>query len=174
LLVTISGLPGSGTSTLSTRVSAQLGVERLDGGSVFRSMAADEGLTVAEFSSRAELDTAIDLALDARLALRAEQGDVVLESRLAGWIATRTGLVATRVWVECDPAERASRVAAREGIGLAQALEANAIREASEQQRYLSYYDIDLADRSIYDVILDSTSTPPDDLVARVVAAARR
>jgi predicted cytidylate kinase len=174
LLVTISGLPGSGTSTVATAVAAALGVPRLDGGTVFRQLAAEAGESLAGFSTAAEADPATDLELDARLAAAARGGDVVLESRLAGWIATNEALPALRVWVACDEEERARRVGAREGIHPDAALAANRAREASEALRYLTYYGIDIADLSPYDLVLDSTATPPDDLVATILQEVNR
>lgn len=119
----------------------------------------------------AEGHPAIDVELDRRLAARAREGGVVLESRLAGWIATNEGLDALRVWIECDLVERARRVAEREGLDPEAARGANEAREASERVRYHDYYGIDLADLSIYDLVLDSTSTAPERLVARVLDA---
>lgn len=172
MLITISGLPGSGTSTVSTAVAARLGLDRLDGGTAFRAMAAEQGLSLAEFARRAELDDAIDRRLDERLAERARAGDVVLESRLAGWLAHQGGLGGLKVWIHCDEDERARRVGGRDGHDHPEALEANRRREASERQRYLRYYGIDLADLEVYDLVLDSTAAPPDDLVEAIVAAA--
>lgn len=169
MLVTISGLPGSGTSTVAQLVAARLGVPRLDGGTVFRALASERGLTLAAFGAAAEADPSIDIELDGRLATAARAGDVVLESRLAGWIATKEGLPATRVWVACDERERARRVGARDGLGLEAALAANRAREASESARYAAYYGIDLADLSPYDLVLDSTATPPEALVAAIL-----
>jgi cytidylate kinase len=173
VLVTISGLPGSGTSTVASRVASALGVPRLDGGTVWRSMAVERGLTIPEFSALSEADPAIDVELDRRLAEAARAGGVVLESRLAGWIATNEGVGGgdgvVRVWIACDDAERARRVAEREGLDVDVALAANADREASEAKRYRDYYAIDLGDLSPYDLVLDSTSTPPDDLVATIL-----
>lgn len=169
MLVTISGLPGSGTSTVAVAVAAALGVPRLDGGTVFRAMAAEHGLTLAEYGALAEHDAAVDLELDGRLAAAARQGDVVLESRLAGWIAQNEGVEALKVWIGCDEGERAARVARREGVHLDAALAANRSREASEARRYREYYDIDLADLSPYDLVLDSTSTPPGELVRAIL-----
>lgn len=146
-------------------------LERLDGGSVFRALAAERGLSLAEFSELAEAHRAIDVELDERLAARAREGGVVLESRLAGWIATNEGLDALRVWIACDLAERARRVAEREGLDPAAAREANEAREASERLRYRELYGIDLADLSIYDLVLDSTRTAPEQLVAGVLEA---
>ena len=154
---------------MAARVAAELGIERLDGGAVFRGLAAERGLSLAEFGRAAQEDQGVDVELDARLAARARAGDLVLESRLAGWIATNEGLVALRVWVACDPDERARRVAERDGLAIGAARAANQVREASEAGRYRRYYGIDLADLSIYDLVLDSTTTSPDELVATIL-----
>jgi cytidylate kinase len=172
VLVTLSGLPGSGTSTVAKAASAALGIEHLDGGTVFRAMASERGLTLTEFSLVAEADDAVDRALDDRLAARIAAGDVLVESRLAGWLAHRGGHVGVRVWIACDEVERARRVGTRDQHDLGAALEANQVREASERARYQEYYGIDLTDLSIYDLVLDSTDVGPDELVASIVTAA--
>jgi cytidylate kinase len=77
------------------------------------------------------------------------------------------------VWVTCDDATRAARVAQREGTDPATAQAANDAREASERERYRSTYGIDLADTSIYDLVLDSTATDPPTLVTDVLSALR-
>ncbi|HYI62820.1 MAG TPA: cytidylate kinase family protein [Acidimicrobiales bacterium] len=171
-LVTISGLPGAGTSTLARAVAAALGLAHVDGGQVFRALAAERDQDVHAFGAEAESDPSIDVELDTRLARRGAEGDVVLESRLAGWIATHEGLPALRVWVECAEGERARRVAAREGSTPDVTAAQNRRREVSEARRYRDYYGIDLADRSPYDLVLDSTATPVEDLLAAVLAAA--
>ncbi|MGH9136255.1 MAG: (d)CMP kinase [Acidimicrobiales bacterium] len=174
MLVTVSGLPGSGTSTVATRLAAALGLAHLDGGTVFRGMAAEHAMTLEAFGAYAETHADIDIELDSRLAARARAGDVVLESRLAGWIATLEGLPALRVWIDADEGERARRVARRDRVDEEAALAANRAREASERRRYQAIYEIDLDDRSIYDLVLDSTTARPDELVEAVLAATRR
>ena len=174
MLITISGLPGAGTSTVARLVADALGVERVDGGTVFRVMAAEAGLDVGEYSVVAEDDPEIDLELDQRLANRVSQGDVLLESRLAAWIVTNEGLVAVRVWLDADEQERARRVARREGVDPAVALEANRAREASERRRYQTYYGIDLDDQTVYDLVIDSTATSPEAIAESIVAAASK
>jgi cytidylate kinase len=173
VLITLSGLPGSGTSTVARLVASRLEIDHLDGGTVFRELAAERGLSLAEFARIAEGDDAIDRALDDRLLARARQGDVVLESRLAGWLATRARLPALRVWLSCEELERAARVGGREGGGAAGALADNREREASERSRYQAYYAIDLTDLSAYDLVIDSTDVDPETIVEQVVAAAR-
>ena len=170
MLITLSGLPGSGTSTVARTVAARLGLDHVDGGTVFRTMASEHGSTLAEFARVAEADESIDRALDDRLLARAHEGEVVLESRLAGWLVTRGSVPALRVWISCDERERAARVGGRDGHDVDAALVANREREASERHRYLAYYGIDLTDLSIYDLVIDSTTTGPDAIVAQIVA----
>jgi CMP/dCMP kinase len=172
VLITLSGLPGSGTSTVARTVASRLGLAHLDGGTVFRSLAAERGMSLAAFAQVAEGDDSIDRALDDRLVARARDGDVLVESRLAGWLATRAELAALRIWIDCDEVERARRVGARDGHDTGAALATNREREASERIRYLGFYGIDLTDLSIYDLVVDSTSTPPEAIIDQIVAAA--
>jgi cytidylate kinase len=173
VLITISGLPGSGTTTLSRLVAEALGLDRLPGGEVFRQMAAESGMTLAEFGRHAQDHPEHDRELDRRLLERARAGDVVLESRLAGWLATEAEVRAVRVWVACDDEERARRVGGRDGTDVGTALADNAAREALERARYLDLYRIDLTDLSIYDLVLDSTTSPAEELADEVVETAR-
>lgn len=173
MLITLSGLPGSGTSTVARMVASELGLDHLDGGTVFRALAAEQGLTLAAFAELAEGDDEIDRRLDDRLTERARAGDVLLESRLAGWLVTRASLDALRVWIECDEHRRAERVGARDGHAAADALAHNRVREASERARYRSYYGIDLTDLGVYDLVLDSAERTPAALATEIAEAAR-
>lgn len=153
-------------------LAGRLGIAHVDGGTIFRALAAERGVSLAEFAELAEGDRRIDEALDARLTEHALGGDVLLESRLAGWLAHRAGATGLKVWVACDELERARRVGARDGHDADAALRANRAREASERARYLEYYGIDLTDRSVYDLVLDSSDRAPEDLVGEVLVAA--
>jgi cytidylate kinase len=173
LLITISGLPGSGTTTVSHLVADALELARVPGGEVFRQLAAEAGMSLAEFGTLAQSQPDIDRELDDRLEAHAREGGCVIESRLAGWIATRAGLAAVRVWVDCDERVRAERVAERDGCTPDQARRDNAARSDLERARYRTVYDIDLDDRSTYELVLDSTNSSPEALADVIVARAR-
>lgn len=155
-------------------MASELAVELVPGGEVFRAMAAERSLSLAAFGAFAAEHPEVDVELDTRLAARARKGDVVVESRLAGWIARHDGLDAVTAWIDCAPRVRADRVAAREGITLDRALADNAARQHVERERYLALYGIDIADLSIYDLVLDSGDLSADEIAARIVDAARR
>lgn len=174
MLITVSGPPGSGTTTAATTVAEVLALELVPGGEVFRAMAVEHAMSLREFGVYAAAEPAVDIELDRRLADRAHTGHAVIESRLAGWIARNEGLDAIRVWIDCDDAIRAERVAAREAKTLDQALAENAEREKVERDRYLALYGIDIEDLSIYDLALDSGRSSAAALATEIITLARR
>lgn len=150
-----------------------LGFDLVPGGEVFRHMAAESGMSLAEFGVYAAAQPAVDIELDRRLADRARAGGVVIESRLAGWIVRNEELDGVTVWISCDDEIRARRVASREGKTVDQAFVENAEREKIERDRYLALYGIDLADLSVYDLVLDSGRLSAREIADIVVQAAR-
>jgi len=132
----------------------------------------DRGVGRRRRQSRAPQHPEVDVELDTRLARWARDGGAVIESRLAGWIARNEGLAAVLVWIDCDPRIRAKRVARREGVSLERALADNDERQRVERGRYLVLYGVDLADLSIYDLVLDSGELRPPALADRIVDAA--
>jgi CMP/dCMP kinase len=174
LLITVSGPPGSGTTTVGQRVADQLGLELVPGGEVFRALAAERDMSLPEFGTYVADHPEVDVELDGRLAHRARDGNAVVESRLAGWIAHNEGLAAVVVWIDCDPRIRAQRVAAREGVSVERALADNEERQRVERGRYLALYGVDLSDLSIYELVLDSGELRPPALTDRIVEAAEK
>jgi CMP/dCMP kinase len=174
LLITVSGPPGSGTTTTAQHAAARLGIELVPGGEVFRAMAVERGLSLPAFGRFASEHPSVDIELDTRLGDRARKGDVVIESRLAGWIVHNEGLIGVTAWIDCDVAVRAARVAARDGTTEAEARAANDDRQRLERARYLALYGLDMADISIYDLVLDSSTASATELGDRIVAAAQR
>ena len=70
LKVTISGPPGSGTSTLVAKIAESRGWRSMNGGDVFREEARSRGLSVEELSAEAKEDTDVDRHLDELLQKR--------------------------------------------------------------------------------------------------------
>ena len=155
MLITISGPPGSGKSTVAGAVAEAFELDHVSGGDVFRGLAAERGLSLAEFNELAESDEAIDRDLDRRLRETArDEDDVVVESRLSGWMAGEHADI--KVWLDAPLSVRAARIADREETTVDRAREETRIREESERKRYAEYYGIDFEDRSIYDLAVNT------------------
>ena len=102
--ITISGHPGSGTSTLVQLLSETKAWSSLNGGELFRQEAKRRNMTLAEFGQLCKDDLEVDRALDALLKdemLRSdEDAPSIIESRLSGWWAYQLGLDIPRIWLD--------------------------------------------------------------------------
>jgi cytidylate kinase len=161
MLVTVSGPAGGGKSTLAAALAEALDNEHVSGGDIFRSVADERGLSPVELNKLAEEEAAIDYDLDRRqYELARGRDDLVLESRLAGWLAGDAADI--RVWLTAPLTVRLDRIAAREGKPRATVRDETRRRAESEARRYHSYYDIDIDDLSIYDLVVNTARWGPD------------
>ena len=160
MLITVSGPAGSGKSTLAWSLADALDYQHVSGGDIFRELAEERGMTPLELNRAAEDDDQIDRDLDRRLRdIAAERDDLVLESRLAGWMAGDYADV--KLWLTAPLAVRADRIAQRENKPFEQARTETEERSESEAQRYAEYYDIDFDDLSIYDLAINTARWDP-------------
>ena len=165
MLLTVSGPAGSGKSTTAAALAETFGFDHVSGGDIFRELAAERGYTAVEFNELAEEDDQIDRDLDRRLySVARERDDVVIESRLAGWLAGEAADF--RFWLDAPLEVRAARVADREGKSSTLAREETDRRERSEAARYEAYYGIDIDDLSIYDLVLNTARWGPDEVLS--------
>jgi cytidylate kinase len=169
MLITISGLPGSGKTTVARLLSQRLGVPHIYAGDLYRKEAADRGVSLEEFNALSEKDHSIDQTLDAKMAAYARQGNLVLEGRLAGFIARQEGVDALKVWLTASDEVCARRVAQREGKDWTAVLQVNCTRHRSDAKRYREIYGFDLDDTSIYDLILHSDDQKPEALAEQIL-----
>jgi len=171
MLITVSGPAGSGKSTLAATLADRLGYDHVSGGDIFRDIAAERDLSPLELNKLAEEDDQIDRDLDRRLRSTArERDDLVLESRLAGWMAG--DYADLKVWLDAPLDVRATRIADREEKSVDTAREETQARADSEALRYREYYGIDIEDRSIYDLVVNTSRWGPDGVFELVASAA--
>jgi len=167
--ITISGLPGSGTTTVAEMLHKKLGWKYVNIGKIFREMAEENRMKLQEFEEYCEENPHIDREIDKRQEKILRGGKVILESRLAGWIAHINKIPAFKIWLECDEKERIRRVMERENGEFFEKRREMKEREESEKRRYMKFYGIDLDDKSIYDMVIDVTNLKPEEIVEKIM-----
>ena len=167
--ITISGTPGCGKTTIARLLGEKLGLKYVYSGDIFRKMAKQHNMSLEEFGSYCEKHREIDEELDNYQLEILQKGNVILEGRIAGWIAFRNAIPAIKVLLNAGTETRAKRIVNREGGDVKKRKQEILIREKSETVRYKKYYNINLKDTSIYDVIINSSEKTPDEIIEIII-----
>jgi predicted cytidylate kinase len=174
MIITISGLIGSGKTTVCRMLGEVLGYRTVISGHLFREMAKELELSLEEFSLRAEKDPKYDKLIDERMVgIARNEDDLILEGRLAGQMMRRNAVPAFCIFLDAPLDVRTQRVSGREGVDLQEAMKEMSAREASEVLRYRKFYGIDVTDRSIYDMVIDTGALTPEQVVEMIVSRVR-
>lgn len=172
MIITISGDPGSGKSTIAKAIAKHFGLKHYSAGDFVRDLAKEKGITLLELCALAEKNPKIDQEIDLRNKTLAEkEDDFVIDSRLA-WHFMPDSI---KIYLKCDATEAAKRVFPRkqkgdeENITLEKTKENIIKREQSEIERYQNYYGINLKDKSNYDLVLDTTNHTKEEVIKKVL-----
>jgi predicted cytidylate kinase len=168
-IITISGTPGSGKSTIGKILKKRLNMEYIYSGQIFRETAKKYKMTLEEFGRFCENDEKIDRELDNEQLNILKKGNVILEGRLAGWIAHNNNILSLKIILNANLNTRINRIIEREDGDYNKRLKEILKRERSEQKRYKKYYNIDIKDTSIYDLIIDTSNKSPKEIADIIV-----
>jgi len=169
MIITVSGAPGTGTSTLSRSLSAELKIRWINSGDLFRKIASEKGISVKDMNRLAEKGPEIDYLIDDAQKSLAREGNGIFEGRLSGHLLSADLKILLKTDLRC----RSERIAKREAKLAEDAMQETRIREESEARRYKMYYNIDICDFSAYDLVVDTGKFDEAGTLAIVLAAVR-
>jgi cytidylate kinase len=153
LVITVAGPHGSGRSTQATRLAETFGLRYVSTGTLFRERVAQLGVSLEEMTRIAAGDDSFDRFLDDRAKEETRRGGVVLDATLSGWVAVDPDL---RIYLTAPLGVRVRRIAEREGRSAEEVERETRLREEAELERFRRYYEYDVGDLSIYDLVLNT------------------
>lgn len=166
--ITISGPPGSGTTTVARKVAEMLGYPMISAGEVFRKLAREKGMSLEEFGKYAENNPEIDNLIDRRQREEAlKHENAVVEGRLSGWMVPAE----LKVWIYCDREIRIQRIAKRENKSVDEVRRETVEREGVEKRRYMKIYGIDIEDKSLYHLMINSAKFSAEEIASIIIRA---
>jgi cytidylate kinase len=173
-VICISGMAGTGKSTLSKKLAEKYGLRYFSGGDVLKELAKLEGYDVSirgwwesphglKFLNERINDPRFDKAVDDKLLEYAQHGNVLLDSWTMPWLL-KEGF---KIWLEASFEKRAARVAVRDGMTTAQAFEVLQEKEARTKAIYKDLYGFILGeDFKPFDFVLDTNNLSADEVFA--------
>ena len=172
VVICISGMTGSGKSTVAKRLADKYGLGYFSGGNALRALAQEEGYASdvrgwwetsegLNFLQQRMGNPAFDKKIDEKLLELAAEGNVVLDSWTMPWLLNE----GFKVWLEASPQVRAKRVVTRDSISIEEALKALNEKDERTRQIYKGLYGFDLGhDLSPFNLVLATDELEPDDV----------
>jgi cytidylate kinase len=180
-IFTVSGLTGTGTTTVATVLCDRFDLDHVNAGEFFRNLADEFDMSLQEFDGRTEAieereDRDFDLEWD-RTALKYAftRDNFILEGRLAGVLLK--DIAPVRIKVTCDPAVIAERVHSREDMSVAAAKEYVQTRNQEVLARYREKYGVNPRKDDHYNLVIDNSDSfdaVKDTLFNRIQAIRNR
>lgn len=183
MIISIAGLPGSGKSTVKKLLAEHLGYKQYSVGDIFAKMAIERGITVGELDKLAMEDPdLIDKQADDRTRhLGQTEDNFIMDGRVAWHFIPQS----FKVFLDVDMDVASERIfearkkhADRDDEPMyASAEEAKLVNEERmmvDDARYLKHYGISYLDRKNYDLVIDTTNTPANEVAERILAALPR
>lgn len=172
MIITVSGTPGSGKSTIAKLLAQKLGFKHHSTGDFMRAMAKERGVSIQELNRLALTDRSVDDANDARLReLGVFEDDFVVDARL-GWKFIPRAVKILLTVSEDEAARRifaARRPDEKENTTLAKTKKNIATRLASEIARYKKLYGADYTDNKHHDLVIDTTTLTPELIIEKIL-----
>tara|TARA_Y100000310_G_scaffold343848_1_gene453474 strand:+ start:896 stop:1468 length:573 start_codon:yes stop_codon:yes gene_type:complete len=187
MIITISGTPGSGKSTVAKILVNKLNAERIYVGGIRRELAKEKGMTLEELNVYAKTHPETDVDVDEKAAKDARElekkGKLVIAE---GYTMFHFIPESVKILITCTPEEGARRIwndlqnkdtkeERNEGniFSLEQMQRSLLDRLAKDSARYKKYYGINHLEESQYDFIIDSTNIPAIEVADKVLEFVR-
>ncbi len=173
MILTISGLHGTGKSEIGKRISEKLGIKYYSTGQAFRDLKEEKGMTLEEFTKFAENNPEIDKELDNKVIEIAKQGNVIIDSQLSAYLLK--SIADCKILLTCPLETRVNRMAERDNTSYEEKLKETSVREQSELERFKKLYTIDLSDEDIikntYDIIIETENLSIQQVLDQILLA---
>jgi len=164
LVVCISGMAGTGKSTLAKKLAKKYQLHYYSGGDALKALAAAEGYDSSNrgwwespeglrFLMQREKNLKFDKKVDEKLLEYAKEGSVLLDSWTMPWLL-KTGF---KIWLIASIKKRAERIARRDRITVKEALRVLKEKEARTKAIYKKLYGFTLGENfEPFNLVLDT------------------
>jgi cytidylate kinase len=167
MIITISGLHGTGKSTVGKILSEKLSLKYYSTGQAFRDLAKENNMSLKQFTDYVEDHPEIDQKLDEKIIDIAHKGNIIIDSQLSGYFLKN--VADFKILLTCPIETRIKRMVERDNSSLEGKYDETISREKSELERFKKLYNINLENneknKKLYDIIIDTEKLSVSEIV---------
>ena len=176
MIISISGYPGSGKSTVRGILAMRLGYKEYSIGDLRGKLAIERGLTIDELNALGEIESWTDKDVDEYQRKLGEiEDNFVIDGRTSFYFIPNS----FKVFLKVDVEEGARRIMMSHRPdepfvdSLSKKVEQIKARVESDCRRYMQYYGVDMSDESVFDMVIDTTNQLPDKVADQILDAVK-
>lgn len=176
MIITITGLPGSGKTTIVKLLSEALQLPWYSVGDLRGKMAEERGITIDELNAIGEQEAFTDKDVDDyQKTLGNSRSSFIIDGRLSWYFIPSSFKIfldvndvvgATRIFDAIKKGERKDETSCQTIEDTKKMIR---LRIESDDRRYQKYYGVHFLDRSNYDLLIDTSSLTPDEVANKIL-----
>lgn len=177
MIITISGLPGSGKTTVAVMVAERMGFRHYSAGDMRGRIAIEKGLTIDQLNEIGKKEKWTDKNVDKLIEdLGKKEDNIVVD----GWVAFHFIPRSVKIFLYVDLKVGAERIFRNQRQDEEKKGNVKGIHEMirkrvkESNERYGKHYGIDFLDGKNYDHIIDTTHLHIEQVVNKIIEFCRR
>ena len=163
MIITITGLPGSGKTSVAKELAKHLHIKHYSMGDLFRKLAHKKHKNfIRLMKNNAKL---VDYLDNEQKLIAKKNKNAIIDSRLGAYLIKNADY---RIYVHASLNKRAKRVMKRDKQSYKEAVKDILSRERFELEHYKKHYNIDYRDRSLYNIIINTENYNVEKTVQKI------
>lgn len=172
MIITISGKPGSGKSTVAKILSKKLGFRCYSVGDIRGKIAMDKGLSIDQLNEIGKKEDWTDKIVDEyQKSLGEKENNFVIEGRLGFYFIPHS----VKIFLDVDLKEASKRIFndqredEEKKDSSKDILKMIEKRVMNDRERYKKYYKTDFLDTKNYDYVIDTTDITAQQVADKII-----
>ena len=164
MIITITGLPGSGKTTIAKELAKHLHMKCYALGDLFRKIAKHKRASVLDLSRKSEKIVDEMDALQKKIARTHK--NAIIDSRLGAYLIKNAHI---RIYIYAPLKTRVKRIAQRDKTSYNESYHQTLAREREELKHYKKRYNIDYRNKKLYNIILNTNKLKLNEGIKKVI-----